>query len=153
MSAVLNKHAQVKIAYQKESATERRERDLNKLKKRVQQYQAHLYRVKEMYEDAEVSIKRFQSKAEQRCENMRQDAAREEKIISKLTEMNKELEKLKEKHATPPRKAEVMPDAAKRAEKHTVAYQVKRLVKIGCVLVLDSVAAYALFNTTRPFIF
>ena len=129
MSAVINKHAQVKIACQKERATERRERDLNELKERVQQYQAHLYRVKEMYEDAEVSIKRFQSKAEQRCENMKQDAVREAKIILKLTEMNKELERLKEKHATPPRKAEAMPDAAKRAEKHTVAYQVKRLVK------------------------
>lgn len=153
MSAVTNKHAQVKIAYQKESATERRERDLIELKKRVQQYQAHLYRVKEMYEDAEVSIKRFQSKAEQQCENMKQDAAREANIISKLTEMNKELERLKEKHATPPRKAEAVLDAAKRAEKHTVAYQAMRLVKIGCVLVLNSVAAYGLFNITRPFIF
>jgi len=72
---------------------DRLQRDLNELKKRVQQYHAHLDHVKEMCEETKVNFKNFQSKAEQQCKIVKQDVAREAKFISQLTEMNGELEK------------------------------------------------------------
>ena len=142
---------QGKMSYQKESATERLQQDLKELKKRVHEYRTHLVHVEEIFEETQVNIKRFRAKAEQQFKMVQQDAAREAKIMSHLTEMSKELEKLKEKNSTPLRNAKEMPDAAKSAAKHTVAYKVMRYIKIGCILVLDSVAAYTLFDITRPF--
>ena len=138
------------MSYQKESATARLQQDLKELKKRVHEYRTHLVHVEEMFEETQVNIKRFRSKAEQQFKIVQRDAAREAKIMSHLTEMSKELEKLKEKNSTPLRNAEEMPDAVKSAAKHTVAYKVMRYVKIGCILVLDSLATYTLFNITRP---
>lgn len=92
-SAVADKHVLEKMCHQKESATERLQRDLNELKKRVQQYHAHLDHVEQMCEETKVNFKNFQSKAELQCKIVKQDAAREAKFISQLTEMNAELEK------------------------------------------------------------
>ena len=142
---------QGKMSYQKESATERVQQDLKELKKRVHEYRTHLVHVEEMFEETQVNVKRFRANSEQQFKMVQQDAAREAKIMSHLTEMSKELEKLKEKNSTPLRNAKEMPDAAKSAAKHTVAYKVMRYIKIGCILVLDSVAAYTLFDITRPF--
>lgn len=142
---------QEKMSYQKESATERLQQDLKEMRKRVHEYRKHLVHVKEMFEETKVNIKRFQAKAEQQCKMVLQDAAREAKIMSHLTEISKELEKLKEKNSTPLRNAKEIPDAAKSPAKHTIAYKIMRYVKIGCILVLDSVAAYTLFDITRPF--
>ena len=118
----------------------------------MHEYRTHLIHVEEMFEETQVNIKRFRAKAEQQCKMVQQDAAREAKIMSHLTEMSKELEKLKENNSTPVQNAvKEMPDAAKSAAKQTVAYKVMRYAKIGCILVLDSLAAYTLFNITRPF--
>ena len=103
-----------------------------------------------MSEETKVNFKNFQSKAVLQCRILKQDTAREANFISQLTETNGELERLKEKNETPLRKAEAVPGGAKRASKYTVASQFMSFVNIGCVLVLDSVAAYTLFNITKP---
>ena len=75
----------------------------------MQQYHAHLDHVEEMCKETKVDFKHFQSKAERQCKIVKQDAAREAKIISQLTEMNKELDRLEEEDVTLLQIAETMP--------------------------------------------
>ena len=135
-----------------ESATERLQRELHELKNRVRRYHEDLDHVEEMCEETKVDIKRVKTKAEQHCKIVKTESAREARIIAKLTEMNKELERLKEKNATS-MEDEAMPHASNNTAKYTTAYQVMRLVKIGCILVLDSVTAYTLYQFTKPLLF
>lgn len=151
--AIGEKNVQGRMSLTKENASERLERDLNELKKRMREYQRHLVHVGEMFEETEVVIKRFQKKAEEQCKMVKRDAEREAKVISTLTGIKKELEKSREINSSPPQKAASMPDAAKRALKQTVAYRALRYFKIGCVFLVDSVAAYTLFNISKPFVF
>ena len=154
MSAfVAKKHVQrEKVSHQKESATETLQRELNELKNRVRRYHEDLDNVEEMCEETKEDIKRVKTKAEQQCKIVKTESAKEARIIAKLTEMNKELERLKKQNATS-LKAEPLPCARKNVAKYTSAYQVMRFVKIGCVLVLDSVTAYTLYYFTKPLFF
>ena len=45
------------------------------------------------------------------------------------------------------------PEAARNASRYTTRARVCRYIKMGCALVLDSVAAYAWFKITKPFFF
>lgn len=77
-------------------------------------------------------------------------------MMAKLTEMNEEFDKVKgeNKTAASDDVCQVILDtSAKVAARHTTAYRVMRFVKIGCVLVLDSAAAYALSHFTKPLLF
>ena len=76
----------------------------------MQQYHTHLNHVEEICKETKVNFKHFQSKAERQSKVVKQDAAREAKIISQLTEMNKELDILEEEDVTLLQIAETIQD-------------------------------------------
>ena len=149
-SVITNTNAPGKVSHS-ESAIKRLQRELNELKNRVQNYHEHLDYVEEMYEETKVGINRFKTRAGQQCTIVKKELMREARLLARLTEMNRELKKLEEKDEAP-LKTEAS-DAAKISVKYSTAYQVTRFVKMGCLLVLDSVAAYTLYKVTKPVFF
>lgn len=154
MSALVTKsHKENILREPKESPRERSQRELNELKNRLRKYQQNLNHVEEMYEETKEEIERIQKQAEHRREMVKNESAREARMMAKLTEMNKEFDQVKgeNKTAASDEVCQVILDkSAKVAARHTTAYRVMRFVKIGCVLVLDSVAAYTLYHFTKP---
>ena len=157
MSALVTKsHEENIFPKPKESRRERSQRELNELKNRLRKYQEHLNHAEEMYEETKEEIERIQTKAEHQRELVKNESAREARMMAKLTEMKKEFDKVKgeNKTAASDDVCQVILDkSAKVAARHTTAYRVTRFVKIGCVLLLDSVAAYTLYHFTKPLLF
>ena len=140
----------------KESRRERSQRELNELKKRLRKYQQRLNYVEEIYKETKEEIERIQKQAEHRREMVKNESAREARMTAKLTEMNEEFDKVKGENKTAASdevRQVILDKSAKVAARHTTAYRVMRFVKIGCVLVLDSAAAYALYHFTKPLLF
>lgn len=157
MSAPVTKsHEENIFPKPKESRRERLQRELNELKNRLRKYQQHLSHVEEMYEETKEEIERIQKQAEHRREMVKNESAREARMIAKLTEMNKEFDKVKGENKTEASDEVckvILDKSAKVAARHTTAHRVMRFVKIGCVLVVDSVAAYTLYHFTKPLLF
>ena len=157
MSALVTKsHMENIFPKPKESRRERSQGELNELKKRLRKYQQRLNHVEEMYEETKEEIERIQTQGEHRREMVKNESAREARMMAKLTEMNEEFDKVKweNKTAASDEVCQVILDkSAKVAARHTTAYRVMRFVKIGCVLALDSVAAYTLYHFTKPLLF
>ena len=157
MSALVTKsHKENIFPKPKESRRERSQRELNELKKRLRKYQQRLNYVEEMYEETKEEIERIQKQAEHRREMVKNESAREARMTAKLTEMNEEFDKVKGENKTAASdevRQVILDKSAKVAARHTTAYRVMRFVKIGCVLVLDSAAAYALYHFTKPLLF
>ena len=156
MSAVTKSHKENILSKPKESRRERSQRELNERKNRLRQYQQHLNNVEEMYEETKEEIERIQKQAEHQRDMVKNESAREARMMAKLTEMHEEFDKVKgeNKTAASDEVCQVILDkSAKIAARHTTAYRVMRFVKIECVLVLDSVAAYALYHFTKPLLF
>lgn len=157
MSALVTKsHKENILREPKESRRERSQRELNELKNRLRKYQQNLNHVEETYEETKEEIERIQKQAEHRREMVKNESAREARMMAKLTEMNKEFDKVKgeNKTAASDEVCQVILDkSAQVAARHTTAYRVMRFVKIGCVLALDSVAAYTLYHFTKPLLF
>ena len=153
MSALVTKsHKENILSKPKESRRERSQRELNELKNRLRKYQQHLNNVEEMYEETKEEIKRIQKQAEHQRDMVKNESAREARMMAKLTEMNEEFDKVKGENKTAVRQV-ILDKSGKVAARHTTAYRVMRFVKIGCVLVLDSVAAYTLYHFTKPLLF
>lgn len=152
MSAVTKSHKENILSKPKESRRERSQRELNELKNRLRKYQQHLNNVEEMYEETKEEIERIQKQAEHWREMVKNESAREARMMAKLTEMNEEFDKVKGENKTAVRQV-ILDKSGKVAARHTTAYRVMRFVKIGCVLVLDSVAAYTLYHFTKPLLF
>lgn len=152
MSAVTKSHKENILSKPKESRRERSQRELNELKNRLRKYQQHFNNVEEMYEETKEEIERIQKQAEHRREMVKNESAREARMTAKLTEMNEEFDKVKGENKTAVRQV-ILDKSGKVAARHTTAYRVMRFVKIGCVLVLDSVAAYTLYHFTKPLLF
>ena len=153
MSALVTKsHEENIFPKPKESRRERSQRELNELKNRLRNYQEHLNHAEEMYEETKEEIERIQTKAEHQRELVKNESAREARMMAKLTEMNEEFDKVKGENKTAVRQV-ILDKSGKVAARHTTAYRVMRFVKIGCVLLLDSVAAYTLYHFTKPLLF
>ena len=152
MSAVTKSHKENILSKPKESRRERSQRELTELKNRLRKYQQHLNNVEEMYEETKEEIERIQKQAEHRREMVKNESAREARMMAKLTEMNEEFDKVKGENKTAVRQV-ILDKSGKVAARHTTAYRVMRFVKIGCVLVLDSVAAYILYHFTKSLLF
>ena len=60
---------------------------------------------------------------------------------------------MKEQDTTPHPQEDKMPDTVQNALRYTTSARVCRYIKIGCASVFDTVAAYALFEVTKPFFF
>jgi len=74
-----------KVRYEKESATKRFQKELCELQNGVKKFNEQLSRTKEMSQEAEEEIKRFQIRAERQCESM--ESAKERIILLKLAEL------------------------------------------------------------------
>ena len=140
----------------KESETDRSQQDLCELKKRVQLFNEQLHRAKEVFQETQEDLKRLQSRADRKCEIVRMESERQRRILMKIAELERAVSLksgLEESNTTPP-KDDVTPDAARRAAQScSTAYKIGRYVKMGCVMILDSIAAYALVKITKPFFF
>ena len=140
----------------KESETDRLQQDLRELKKRVHLFNEQLHRAKDVFQETQEDLKRFQSRADRKCEIVKMESARQGQILMKLAELERavSLKSGLEKTSTTPPKDDIMPDTARRAaQSYSTAYKIGRYVKIGCVMILDSIAAYALLKITKPFFF
>ena len=138
---------------EKESTIDRLQRQLHELEKRVDKYFDDLDDAKEMCEQAKANIERFQLKAKVEKELVRKDAEIQAKLYSAVKELNEKVKKMKENDTTVHAQENRLPEAARNASRYTTSARVCRYIKIGCALVFDSVAAYALFTITKPFFF
>ena len=143
-----------KVRYEKESATERFQKELCELQNGVKKFNEQLSRTKEVSQEAEEEIKRFQVRAERQCESIKMECAKERRILSKLEE-SEEITSRRlsdNRDATLSHEDDSMPEAARNAARYTTTQRIERYVKIGYVMFLDSVAAYALFKITKSFL-
>ena len=138
---------------EKESTADKLQRQLWELEERVNKYFDHLDNVEEMCEQAKADIERFQLKAKMEKEIVKKDAEIQAKLFSAVREMNERVKGMKEQDTTPHAQEDKMPDAVQNALRYTTSARVCRYIKIGCALVFDIVAAYALFKVTKPFFF
>ncbi len=138
---------------EKENTADTLQRQLRELETRVDKYFDDLDNVEEMCEQAKADVETFQLKAKVEKEILKKDAEIQIKLFSVVREMNDKLKRMKEQDTTPHAQEDKMPDAAQNALRYTTSYRVCRYIKIGCGLVLETVAAYALFKVTKPFFF
>ncbi|XP_078364023.1 uncharacterized protein LOC144648283 [Oculina patagonica] len=137
----------------KESTADKLQRQLRELERRVDKYFDDLDNVEIICEQAKADIERFQLKAKVEKEILKKDAEIQMKLFSAVREMNDKVKTMKEQDTALHAEEDKMPDAAQNALRYTTSYRVCRYIKIGCGLVLDTVAAYALFKVTKPFFF
>ena len=76
-----------KVRYEKDSATKRFQQELCELQNRVKTFNEQLARTKEVFQETEEEIQRFQSRADRRCEIIKMESAKERMILSKLAEL------------------------------------------------------------------
>lgn len=134
------------LTEEKESTTDRLQRQVCELENRVDKYLHNLENVEEMCEQARTDIKTK--------EIVKKDADVQPKLFSALSEMNEKVKRMEEKDATITPLEGKLPDAAtQNALRYTTSAQVRRYIKIGCALIFDTVAAYALCNLTKPLLF
>ena len=107
----------------------------------------------EMCEQAKANIEGFQLKAKVEKEFVKKDAEIQAKLYSVVKELNEKAKKMKDNDTTVHAQEDRLPEAARNALRYTTSARVCRYIKIGCALVFDSVAAYALFTITKPFFF
>ena len=138
---------------EKESSIDRLQRQLYELEKRVDKYFDNLDNVEEMCEQAKADMEWFKLKAEAEKDIVKKDAEIQAKLYSAVKEMNEKVKRMEEKDTTAHAQEDKIPDAAQNSLRYTTSARVCRYLKIGCALVLDSVAAYTLFKITKPFFF
>ena len=136
-----------------ESTADILQRQLNELERRVETCFDSFDLFEEMCRQTKADVKRFELKAQAEREIARKDAEIQAKLFSELQEIKHKMKKMEIKEdETPPE--EKKPDAATRnALRYTTGARVCRFIKIGCVMVLDAVAAYGLFKITQPYLF
>ena len=149
-----NRVVEEKVRYEKESATKRFQQELCELQNQVKNFNEQLTCTKEMFQETEEEIKRLQSRANRRCEMIKMESTKERMVLWRLAELEEMTsKKLNDNHDATPSEDESMPEATRNAARYSAAHRIARYVKIGCVMFLDSVAAYALFKITRPLFF
>ena len=136
-----------------ESTADILQRQLDELDRRVEKYFDSFDDLEEMCRQTKADVKRFEMKAQAEREIARKDAEIQAKLFSELQEIKHKMKRMEIKEdETPPE--EKTPDAATRnALRYTTGARVCRFIKIGCVMVLDAVAAYGLFKITQPYLF
>ena len=138
---------------EEESTADELQRLLDELDRRVQRYYASFHDLEEVCRQTKEDVKRFELKAQAERQIARKDAEIQAKLFSELQEIKQKMKRIEIKEdETPPE--EKTPDAATRnALRYTTGARVCRFIKIGCVIVLDAVAAYGLFKITQPYLF
>ena len=67
-----------KVRYEKDSATKTFQQELCELQNRVKTFNEQLARTKEMFQETEEEIQRFQSRADRRCEIIKNGISKRE---------------------------------------------------------------------------
>ena len=141
-------HTVCHIPGEKESSIDRLQRQFQELEKRVDKYCDDLDNVVEMCEKAKTDIEWFKLKAETKRDIVKKDAEIQAKLYSAVKEMNEKVKKIKEKDTTAHAQGDKI-DAVQNA----LSTRVCRYIKIGCAFVVESLAAYALIEITKPLFF
>ena len=131
---------------------EKLKRQFCELEKRADEYFDEVERVEEMCLQAKEDIKRFHLKAEADKQIVKRDRDIKLKFYSSFQEVNHKLkrEEIKEKPNLDEERLPIMLEDTRRTSQYTITGRVCHYVKIGCVLVVDALAAYGMFKLTQP---
>lgn len=135
-----------------QSATERLKKALLNLQNHLQDFKDDLARTENMFEETKKDIELAQSRADRNRQFLKKDSARQDRTLKKVTELEK-LVNSKRLHANTASQYWRMTNASTEGSQNTLSQGIARLLKIGSVALLETVAAYTLFRISKPFFF
>ena len=135
-----------------QSATERLKKALLNLQNRLQDFKDDLARTENMFAETKEDIQLAQSRADRNRQFLKKDSARQDGTLKKVTELEK-LVNSKRLHENTASQHWQMTNAKTEGSQNTLLQGIARLLKIGSVALLETVAAYTLFRISKPFFF
>lgn len=138
-----------------QSATERWKKALLNLQNHLQDFKDDLARTENMFEETKEDIELAQSRADRNRQFLKKNSARQHRTLKKVTELEK-LVNSKTLHENTAFKVSQywrMTNANTEGSQNTLSQGIARLLKIGSVALLETVAAYTLFRISKPFFF
>ena len=133
------------------SATERWKKALLNLQNHPQDFKDDLARTENMFEETKEDIE-AQFRADRNRQFLKKDSARQDRTLKKVTELEK-LVNSKTLHENTASQYWRMTNANTEGSQNTLSQGIARLLKIGSVALLETVAAYTLFRISKPFFF
>lgn len=133
------------------SATERWKKALLNLQNHLQDFKDDLARTENMFEETKEDIE-AQFRADRNRQFLKKDSARQDRTLKKVTELEK-LVNSKTLHENTASQYWRMTNANTEGSQNTLSQGIARLLKIGSVALLETVAAYTLFRISKPFFF
>ena len=133
------------------SATERWKKALLNLQNHLQDFKDNLARTENMFEETKEDIE-AQFRADRNRQFLKKDSARQDRTLKKVTELEK-LVNSKTLHENTASQYWRMTNANTEGSQNTLSQGIARLLKIGSVALLETVAAYTLFRISKPFFF
>ena len=133
------------------SATERWKKALLNLQNPLQDFKDDLARTENMFEETKEDIE-AQFRADRNRQFLKKDSARQDRTLKKVTELEK-LVNSKTLHENTASQYWRMTNANTEGSQNTLSQGIARLLKIGSVVLLETVAAYTLFRISKPFFF
>ena len=134
------------------SATERWKKALLNLQNHLQDFKDDLARTENMFEETKEDIELAQSRADSNRQFLKKDSARQHRTLKKVTKVEK-LVNSKRLHENTASQYWRMTTANTEGSQNTLSQGIARLLKIGAVALLETVAAYTLFRISKPFFF
>lgn len=134
-----------------QSATERWKKALLNLQNHLQDFKDDLARTENMFEETKEDIE-AQSRADRNCQFLKKDSARQHRTLKKVAEVEK-LVNSKRLHENTASQYWRKTNANTEGSQNTLSHGIARLLKIGAVALLETVAAYTLFRISKPFFF
>ena len=134
-----------------QSATERWKKALLNLQNHLQDFKDDLARTENMFEETKEDIE-AQSRADRNCQFLKKDSARQHRTLKKVAEVEK-LVNSKRLHENTASQYWRKTNANTEGSQNTLSQGIARLLKIGAVALLETVAAYTLFRISKPFFF
>lgn len=135
-----------------QSATERLKKALLNLQNHLQDFKDDLARTENMFEETKEDIELAQSRADRNRQFLEKDSARQDRTLKKVTELEK-LVNSKRLHENKTSQYWRMTNANTEGSQNILSQGIARLLKIGAVALLETVAAYTLFRISKPFFF
>ena len=123
-----------------QSATERLKKALLNLQNRLQDFKDDLARTENMFAETKEDIQLAQSRADRNRQFLKKDSARQDRTLKKVTELEK-LVNSKRLHENTASQHWQMTNANTEGSQNTLLQGIARLLKIGSVALLETVAA------------
>ena len=133
---------------EEDNAITKCQRQLCLLIYKVEKYLRGLDELEKVCEQVLEELKENKQKMREKYDILKQDAARERKLISALVEMKQKVRRMERENAVRSLE-EKMSNATQNALRYTTVDQMWRYMKIGCGLVFYNMAAYGLFKITQ----